>query len=186
MTASALGPQPEHVLFSSVSWHTGRFEKVILEAGNKFPWCLFFLWYAIRVLFLESSLDFQTYHGLWQARPIHNKTYYKSHKGVVGFSCECRRAVFQSCPSRLRKGPVRWRTTVVSQSLAYNHCVDVILAAEKVVRTSVHMIVPICLSTPWLEFYLPEYSPSQGLNSRQQGMGGAGTVIVLYCKCSRG
>lgn len=65
-------------------------------------------------------------------------------------------------------------------------CGRVILAAEKVVRTSVHMIVPICLSTPWLEFYLPEYSPSQGLNSRQQGMGGAGTVIVLYCKCSRG
>lgn len=57
---------------------------------------------------------------------------------------------------------------------------------QKVVRTSVHMIVPICLSAPWLEFYLPEYSPSQGLNSRQQGMGGAGTVIVLYCKCSRG
>lgn len=57
---------------------------------------------------------------------------------------------------------------------------------QKVVRTSVYMIVPICLSTPWLEFYLPEYSPSQGLNSRQQGMGGAGTVIVLYCKCSRG
>lgn len=57
---------------------------------------------------------------------------------------------------------------------------------EKVGRTSVDMIVPICLSTPWLEFYLPEYSPSQGLNSRQQGLGGAGTVIVLYCKCSRG
>lgn len=57
---------------------------------------------------------------------------------------------------------------------------------QKVVRTSVHTIVPICLSAPWLEFYLPEYSPSQGLHSRQQGMGGAGTVIVLYCKCSRG
>lgn len=57
---------------------------------------------------------------------------------------------------------------------------------QKIVRTSVYMIVSICLSTPWLEFYLPEYSPSQGLNSRQQGMGGAGTVIVLYCKCSRG
>lgn len=58
--------------------------------------------------------------------------------------------------------------------------------AQKVLRTSVHMTVPVCLPTPWLEFYLPEYSPSQGLNSRQQGMGGAGTVIVLYCKGSRG
>lgn len=57
---------------------------------------------------------------------------------------------------------------MVSQSLVYNHCVPG-SGEQKVVRTSV---VPICLSTPWLEFYLPEHSPSQGVNSCQQGMGG--------------
>lgn len=154
----ALGQNRLSLLSPSWNKNMGRLGKVHCEVGNGFPG-LFSLWYATRVIFLESSSTSKLCMGIGKQEPVRIEHTRKVKKGLLILVSLDTGKLFSRATQHASwgKDTSEKRYPVASWSLAHNlYRRNPGSWEQEVIGTGVYMTVRSCLSTSWLELYPPD------------------------------